>query len=225
MKKIKSEKGVVSVLVLVTIIFITAILVSAYMANATQRRSQLRSQLRLKNTYESYWVELEDPSTERTYVTNNGSTKLFVGDYVNYNPGTEGSYTAKKEKTGGTEDRTYNLSAYTGKWQVLGAENGRILLVSSDIIDNVQLKGVAGYANSENILNEICAIYGNGKCATGARSITIDDIDHITGYNPKNIGVRDVEKKGEGDVFQYSNAGYADAPLGVYGNEIGRAHV
>ncbi len=46
-------------------------------------------------------------------------------------------------------------------------------------------------------LNELCAPYGKGIYATGARCITIEDVDRITGYDKTNYG--------KGTLYEYGN--------------------
>jgi hypothetical protein len=50
-------------------------------------------------------------------------------------------------------------------------------------------------------LNKICSIYGIGQGATSARTVNVDDIDWITGYNPNNTGVKDKDKTGSGTKY------------------------
>ena len=75
------------------------------------------------------------------------------------------------------------------------------------------LKGQEGYANGVNELNNICSIYGNGKGAIGARSVNVDDVNKITGYNPNNTGVKDPMQTGSGDKCHKGN-------LYEYGNSV-----
>ena len=52
MRNLKSEKGSVATLVIVTVLFFVTILSSAYMIVATLRKGQLKNQLSVKETYE-----------------------------------------------------------------------------------------------------------------------------------------------------------------------------
>ncbi len=125
---------------------------------------------------------------------------LAVGDTVNYNE-------AVKD----------DGSAVTGlkdvNWKVLGVENGKLLLVSDVAVDlfTVHPQGIsrqeAGnqYIHIINTLNSKCAPYGKGKYAIGARSITVEDVNRITGYNPLKTG---------------NGKAYKDGEEGEYGNEI-----
>lgn len=51
-EKLKSEKGSITSIVLVTILFFITILSTAYAVTATQRKSQLKSEIAVKGTYE-----------------------------------------------------------------------------------------------------------------------------------------------------------------------------
>ena len=121
----------------------------------------------------------------------NGIT-LKIGDYVNYNPTIDengntisASYTSTAEKNGYT-NKTFNVTDYTGKWRILGIENGRIQLTSANTIGGtgLMLKGEKGYFNVDEELNAISNIYGKGRGAESARSIDINDVNKITGFNP-----------------------------------------
>ncbi len=159
MANLRRENGSISVMVLVTILFIIVILSATFMINSTQRKSQLLSQVQLKETYESdmdkadeiydslpggSWEELEDGSIT------NGKVKVQVGDYVNYpNPTTiqvtgtgysQTGYTSYASQTGmntadgytATIDQTYTLNSST-KWRVLGlSEDGNKLLLTTE---------------------------------------------------------------------------------------------
>ena len=56
----------------------------------------------------------------------------------------------------------------------------------------------AGYSNGIDKLNEMCAQYG-----TNARSITVEDINRVTGYDPTNQGDGTVYSVGE--FYEYGN--------------------
>lgn len=155
------------------------------------------------------WVETTEGIT-------NGRVTVHIGDYINYDH-TDGaiitSLTSYSNENG-YGDQVFKLNSYKGKWRVLGVENGELLLISSDVIvpdsggfvetrneSNFYLKGQAGYENAITELNKISNLYGQGKHATGARSVTVEDINKITGYNPNNVGVRDPEKLGNGAKY------------------------
>lgn len=126
-----------------------------------------------------------------------------VGDVVNYNANrsdaagntyASGTYTyaanttdtTANDYTGGTTSSTYS-SEDSMVWKILDINNetGAIkLLAANGTPASLQLEGRAGWAYCENILNNISEVYGHGYGATGARSVTVEDINNVTGYNP-----------------------------------------
>ena len=173
----------------------------------------------------------------------NGKVTMLVGDYVNYDEtaGVDLTDTTKTQYRSMASDSGYgsegvyqefNLTSYTldssvhkTKWRVLGAENGRLMLISSDIIGPdsggyedatngnkyYYLKGQDGYSNSIQELDNISKLYGQGTYASSARNVNVDDINRVTGYNPNNTGVYDPAQTGSGtkfdsgDLDQYEN--------------------
>jgi hypothetical protein len=116
-----------------------------------------------------------------------------IGDVVNYNANSNGTYTyttnttdtTANDYTGGTTYSTFR-SDNSMVWKIMDINNetGAIKLMSADgTPSSLQLKGRAGYAYCENILNNISKVYGHGIGATRARSVTVEDINYITGYN------------------------------------------
>ena len=112
-----------------------------------------------------------------------------IGDYVNYdaNSGlvTPLTYTTKESVTGHSTVSTYS-SSDTIKWRVLSVDkdSGKVELIAASNLKTLYLKGKEGYINSENILNDIGAIYGKGKGAVGGRSVNIGDIEKYSSYDP-----------------------------------------
>ena len=138
-----------------------------------------------------------------TQTVKKGDLTLNIGDYV--------------KDTG-----TQTVSGFDGKWRVLGVEKGQLLLVTDTYnapfeddadegIKKVQvgpsgnyglkLKGADGWNNGIKKLNSIGAIYNNDKLENG-RSIKVEDINKITGYNPNNIGVNDPKQTGTGTPYK-----------------------
>lgn len=58
-EKLKSEKGSITLVVLVTLLFFITILSTAYVVIATQRKSQLKSEISIKETYEKDFNNIE----------------------------------------------------------------------------------------------------------------------------------------------------------------------
>ena len=122
--------------------------------------------------------------------------------------------TASEHGKGKTE-QTFKATADT-KWRVLSIKNGTVELISENVIKTFDtnsefvLRGARGYLYAEQELNEACKIFGYGYGAdttkggnytvggpldtlvtgkiegTGARSITVEDINKIAGVYEEN---------------------------------------
>lgn len=136
------------------------------------------------NNNNTYWSELIE------------SGEIKVGDIVNYNAGDTAdgktySYKTDKNLTGATSDWV-KLSTYSSTdnitWKVLSVDNetGTIELMAADDLPYLLLSGQPGFENAEKILNDISEVYGHGKGATGARSITVEDIDKYSRFDQVN---------------------------------------
>ena len=144
----------------------------------------------------------------------NGNT-VATTSYTSYSEANASTNKNDGRSSGHTKDQVFNLTSYTSGWRVLGVENGNIRLISANIIgpdsggytdgDNkyYYLSGKKGYTDGPSELNAISAIYGQGKGATGAKSITVEDINKITGYDPNNTG--NGKPFNNGEINQYGN--------------------
>ena len=113
-----------------------------------------------------------------------GDVTVKIGDIVNYDEGTGYSTTVTASQSGYTTDKTYTTENVG--WRVLGiSENGELELISDNPTNSMMyLKGETGYLNAEEVLNNMCnELYGNGKHATGARSLNVDDINKLANYD------------------------------------------
>jgi hypothetical protein len=173
------------------------------------------------------WVANSD-NTEFTYGSGKTAITVKIGDYIDYtaNPvnysSPKGTYISNSYASASKDALSYgtgystdqNFSSYDGGWRVLGVENGALQLISADsIISSYYLRGYTGATYGEEELNNICSKYGNSTYTSSARSVNVDDINKITGYNPNNVGVKDITQSGIGT--EYGN-GYIYA----YGNEV-----
>ena len=132
---------------------------------------------------DAIWVQ------DGTVVTNTVTgLEIDVGDYIDY-----------KANVAGYVD--------TAGWQVLGAENGELLVVSSGIIATPTI----GNHTDLNMLQKVwetlvtyldseCAKYGEGAYATSVRSMTGEDIDKIAKYDGTTFKGEDL---GESAVLDY----------------------
>ena len=119
------------------------------------------------------------------------------------------------EHGNGYSEQTFKATENT-QWRVLSIENGTVELISRNGIKTFDkdldffIKGARGYLYAEQELNEVCKIFGYGYGAdttkggsytvggpldtlvtgkiegTGARSITVEDINKIAGVYEEN---------------------------------------
>ena len=142
--------------------------------------------------------------------TKDENENTIIGEKATYISYSEANASADKNNgrsSGYSNDQVFNLSSYTAGWRVIGVKNGELQLISADIVSSESsqyyyLRGKNGYQYGPEELNAISAMYGRGKGATGAKSITIEDINKITGYDPTNTG--DGKPFGTGNI-QYGN--------------------
>ena len=119
----------------------------------------------------------------------NGIVTLEIGDDIAYD-----------ETNGGTET---GLTAT--EWQVLGAsDEGELLILSEEYITEHTLgsnsnlnESQKDWLNGARELDGLCEPYGKGKSATSTRSITIEDINKVIGYDKTTY------RKGE--IYEYGN--------------------
>ena len=155
-----------------------------------------------------------------------GDQILGIGDQVNYDPTlnatgitTYTSYSttnASADKNDGRtsgydSDQSFDAATYKNagfKWRVLDVKNGKIRLIADTDVGpgdyresatSYYLKGSAGYINGVAELNAICSIFGHGKGADSATSITVGDVNGITGYDPA------IAKYNEGQWGEYGS--------------------
>ena len=152
---------------------------------------------------------------------------LHIGDYVNYQNPTSGTYTITGEKSGMNDedvltratDQTYDVRNNQLNWRVLGIDEktGGIKLIAgspmklNDIEGKddpyLYLRGAEAYVYGPDEMNKACAMYKN-EYAQEARSISIEDINQIAGI------------KTEGQIKEY-NAFPAMGGATQYGEEYG----
>ena len=108
-------------------------------------------------------------------------------------------------KIGDTVNYEDEVGDYDGGWKVLGIEGGQILLMSSKFVKGVELPGDGEYLDGIKKLNDICAKFDKGKGAEkgSARSLQVEDINKITGYNPEKL--LNGKKFREGTILEYGN--------------------
>lgn len=175
----KNRIGLITIknIVLLTIIIATFISVGYSYWNTTLHISGTVS-ISQETVGNDIWVY--DHSEQK--VTNEyKNLTINIGDYINYNVPT--------------------ASSYTGNWRVLGVEDGKLLIVSASNVTSLTLNGADGFMNGPATLDSTCSIQCDNNKAENARSINIDDVNKITGYNPNNVGVNDYQQTGTGTAY------------------------
>lgn len=165
-------------------------------------------------------------NTARTLVELYDAGELKIGDYVNYQNPTSGSYTSLGSKTGldeqiadgGDPDQIFNVANNQLNWRVLGKDEatGGIKLIAGSPMKRESnsafpenpyyyMYGAKGYINAEIELNNICALYKNDLAQT-ARSVTIEDINQVVGVTVDETGRPSLDESGNyGKTNSYTN--------------------
>ena len=165
-------------------------------------------------------------NTARTLVELYDAGELKIGDYVNYQNPTSGSYTSLGSKTGmedlitdgGDSDQIFNVSNNQLTWRVLGKDEatGGIKLIAGSPMKRESnssypevpyyfLNGAKGYINAETELNNICALYKNDLAQT-ARSVTIEDVNQVVGVTVDETGKPSLDESGYyGQTYSYTD--------------------
>lgn len=169
---------------------------------------QFKNDFKITNeTNEFFKVKIE--SSNRIYTVNkNGKIESTVEDWrINE----DGSYTKGNQTIKIGDKVNYSIpdgKTYNGEWRILGVEDGQVKLVATANITDKKLNGsdetlgrwdeeTSSYKNAEKALDDECLMCLNTDQATGVRSIKVEDIDKITGYDKTNYG--------KGEIFQYGN--------------------
>ncbi len=151
--------------------------------------------------YNAAAKDAKGETIEEKTITSDGGSPTDIGIYK------------ASEKTlaegNGCGARIFSNKATTNGWRVLGVDEktGELLIISADPVKTIKdadfyLRGIAGYNYGEKELNKVCSVFGSGYGATGARSVNVDDINKITGYNPNNVGKYDPEQSTIGTKFR-----------------------
>ena len=115
---------------------------------------------------------------------------VSVGDKVNYDAssGKTKTYTTEESLTGSSTTETFNSSdAMTWKVMSVDKTTGIVeLMAENPTAKKVALYGKAGYKNAVTVLDKVGDVYGHGKGASGGRSITIEDVNKLENYTPKD---------------------------------------
>ena len=159
------------------------------------------------------------------------SNVVKIGDYVDYQVESGKEYTSKTGKDGSGYSAIQVFETKENmKWRVMSIEeNGTVNLVSEKVVatkneKEYYLAGVWGYLNAVDELNNICAIYGTGECATGARSMTVRDVNELIGIenyaNELNIDLTQYNSKDEQweAIYKGLNSNYGESIAKLVGD-------
>ncbi|MBE5805996.1 MAG: hypothetical protein E7313_04715 [Clostridiales bacterium] len=130
----------------------------------------------------------------------NGEPRLAdlvqVGDYVNYDADSNGTYTFTNTNYNGTSiessvstEQDFDSNAKS-QWRVLSVDRktGMVDLIAvAPSTQKITLTDGDIFSNTEEILKNVGAIYGHGKGANGGRSVEIEDIEQYSTYNPSTM--------------------------------------
>ena len=163
---------------------------------------------------------------------------LHIGDYVDYKNPTSGTARVTSAESGvygqdsegnATEiTQTYTLSTSKNnvKWRVLGEDSktGELKLIAADPIERdaltvngitdispyLELQGAEGYLYGPDAMDKVSEMYLNTEYAKTARSVTMDDVNEITGVTTaekiKEVSLNPVlNSKQYGDTYSYPN--------------------
>ena len=149
----------------------------------------------------------------------NNPEHLHIGDYVEYKNPTSGTYTSPASKTGMEEGQTFDVSKNQLNWRVLGydeATGGIKLIAGSPMKSNAvetnnapyfYMRGLYAYEYGIGELTNICKLYET-EYSSSARSITLEDINEITGVTTEER-IKEVNLdsgKQYGEAYKYENA-------------------
>lgn len=212
MKLKRNNKGITLVSLIITIVIL--LILAAITIKAVKNDGIVTH---AKNTMNLYMAKSE----EENKLLQNYLKQLKKE--INSNQDTDGVWEQEKNKVirgkvtleVGDTITNFNAKGYT--WQVLGAENGKLLLTTStSVYDNFYLSnGDIGWNETEkrfvkeeealnNECKEIIKLNDEEKeIVEELRSIKVEDINRITGYNPEKTG--NGKAYGAGQIYQYGN--------------------
>ena len=154
MKKIKSEKGAIAALVVVTVLMFALILMGTYMAITNLRKSQLESDIRIQQLYGGDVERIEEVYNT---VVKNITAGLEVGDYINYDSGENGIITCRV---------LYEVDSEYGL-QIISDKNVKTITLGAATFEEAK----TSYNNAIKTLNNEAEAYINSEYATDARCV------------------------------------------------------
>lgn len=160
-----------------------------------------------------------------TYLVNESGTDTFIYNKA-YNLLNEWGkfvttgYTVEADVSGnGYGEQSFTATASNNLWRVLNVTDGVIKIVPETPIrttssSNFYLQGLRGYKNAVTELNNISGIFGHGQGADEAESITIEDVNILTGYivtPPTSTTLSGINKSWYMTAYNYQKGDYRGA--------------
>ena len=191
MKKLKEQKGITLVALVITII-ILLLLAAISIQSLTNtglfekadeaKRKTKNAQAEENEVIENYLAQI-DLQTGRL------SGKVQPGDYVLYKPDkpdTESTASIKEklDRYSGNTDNTKNttdaITQQSLKWRVLDVKNGKVRLISEvPTTSKIALNGYNGYNNAVYLLDKTCeTLYSKSGYAENVQNLKIEDIQN-----------------------------------------------
>ena len=164
-----------------------------------------------------------------------------IGDYINYDCYTgvdsEDLYyktsLPKSLSNSDVQDREFQVSESekTRKWKIFGVdESGRLLITSSDIVltkkgENFFMYSLSCHKNGPDELDNMSAIYGHGEGALSARSINVEDINKMQGYEvPAPIKYTYTKSSEDGKIRRSKYSGSSNQSTYYYWDSTWQSH-
>ena len=119
------------------------------------------------------------------------TSKIKVGDYVNYVPTAVQNVETDPSKT--DYDKQMLSTDTTSKWRILSIDNetGKVLISTDGYVNKVTLKGIIGCFNGTSELHRLCEkLYSNVEKGIISRSMTVEDLNKACDYEPSTSLIR-----------------------------------
>ena len=119
------------------------------------------------------------------------TSKVKVGDYVNYVPTAVQNVETDSTKTGYTKEVLSTDT--TAKWRILSIDEntGNIVLTTDGHVNKVTIRGTNGYLYGANELHRLCEkLYSNAENGIIAKSMAMEDLNKACNYIPSTNLVR-----------------------------------
>lgn len=183
--KLRSEKGSITLYVLLSILFFIIILVGLYV-NSNNKISKQKKEI--EDIQKSYQKEDINSIYEKALEKNNKLSDIVkIGDYVQYIPDvvstTNTNYkqliTDLETYSGSSANTASTLIQESLNWRVLDVENGKVRLISEKpTTSTIELSGYNGYNNAVYLLDNTCrTLYNSEEYSEKVQNLKIEDIE------------------------------------------------